>query len=405
MKTAGNILKKSKINVFRTGQVNRWEIPVATALPEFISLSASLRNQIQKIAALKKSIILYGEPGTELSDVAAYIFMQTQEPQAGYIEFHHATYQPAMLDDVIRKLNRQQNFTLFFQNFDEFSADQQQDIMNRLKMLRFIGRTPLHFARLIFGLRHTLAQSQQSGRLSVMLGRHLDYHQVYISPLRERPQDVVELLHIACREFRQSGSQQIHPDVLQQLQHYDWPGNAQQLRRSIARLLMLSDNREIGLNQAHGILPEIIRLPAVSASASLAVTDPVLCDTLLKCDEQALRQFHPSVSKALLFLGENFQRELTLSALAEKAHISPSHLSYLLKHSLKLSFKQILNQIRIFYACQQLKCRPLSRITNLYLDCGYGDLSHFEKMFKRYTGLTPVEFRKTLKPVIVREDT
>ncbi|GAB7271772.1 hypothetical protein DZS_31660 [Dickeya ananatis] len=122
-----------------------------------------------------------------------------------------------------------------------------------------------------------------------------------------------------------------------------------------------------------------------------------MCDAVLSRDQDALQQFHPSVIKALLYLGEHFQREVTLIELAENSHISPSHLSYLLKHSLGLSFKQILNQTRIFYACQRLECHPMSRITNLYLDCGYGDLSHFEKMFKRYTGATPHRVSQTVQ--------
>lgn len=404
MKIVSNTLRRHKVNVFRMGKLKRWNRVEDSTLPEFVFLPTTLRMQVKKVNGTKKVVIIYGEPGNEIAEVAASLFLQGQDTHSMYREFHPDSYTPTQLADVIQRITRQHCFTIFFYDFDEFSREQQQDVLLQLRALRAMGRSSLSCVRLLFSMRHSLVQSGYLGLPGGELGDLFECEQLEVPPLRERSHDVAELVTAACREFRQSSRQSLHPEVMQQLQQYDWPGNTRELRRSIARLLMLSDNEEIGLRQAYSILPAIIRLPQGAQEASQVLeVNRTLCDAVIKCDRAALRQFHPSVSKALLYLGENFRQEMSLADLADHSHISPSHLSYLLKQSLTLSFKQILNLTRIFYACRQLEYHPRSRITNLYLDCGYGDLSHFEKMFKRYTGLTPNEFRKKFKPVIQQE--
>lgn len=406
MKIASNTFRRNKVNVFRMGKLKRWNMAESSTLPDFVFLSSAVRSQVKKTVGVKKAVVIYGEPGSEIAEVAASLFLQGQETHSNYREFHPDSYTPVQLAEVLQRVNRQHCFTIFFYDFDAFSLEQQHNVVMQLKGLRAQGRAALPYVRLMFSLRHALTHSHYLGLPPGELGRLFECQQLEVPPLRERPQDVAELVTAACREFRQSSGQSLHPDVMQQLQQYEWPGNTRELRRSIARLLMLSDNVEIGLRQAHGILPAIVSLSdAERGDSQVLETHRSLCDAVLNCDRAALRQFHPSVSKALLYLGEHFRREMSLAELAGHSHISPSHLSYLLKQSLTLSFKQILNLTRIFYACRQLEYHPRSRITNLYLDCGYGDLSHFEKMFKRYTGLTPNEFRKKLKPAIQQEGT
>ncbi|WP_033577646.1 helix-turn-helix domain-containing protein [Dickeya chrysanthemi] len=375
---------------------------VGRHIPEFIFLPSALREQIDRLMLSGRPILLYGEPGADLSDITGYIRARLQASQERYIELSGEGDPIQRLADMLGAIPDDRRLTLCIPGFDTLTEQQQQKLLVQLQN-EHVGRNEL---RLVFGF---LSPQAERGTLPTQPGAQwvstFGCQLLSVPALKGRTPDIAELVHAAWQAYRQSVRQTLHPDVLFHLHHYDWPGNVRQLWHSVARLLMLSDDEEISLAQAGRILPHIVPQEEATLAREHRRINRSLCDAVLGRDQDALQQFHPSVIKALLYLGEHFQREVTLIELAENSHISPSHLSYLLKHSLGLSFKQILNQARIFYACQRLECHPMSRITNLYLDCGYGDLSHFEKMFKRYTGVTPIEFRKQFNPVVLRNET
>ncbi|MDR0843662.1 MAG: helix-turn-helix domain-containing protein [Tannerella sp.] len=54
---------------------------------------------------------------------------------------------------------------------------------------------------------------------------------------------------------------------------------------------------------------------------------------------------------------------------------------------------EYLNRIKIDFACKLLMDKNLT-ILEVCLDSGYNNLSHFNKQFKKSTGLSPSEYRK-----------
>ncbi|MCV6589003.1 MAG: helix-turn-helix domain-containing protein [Marinobacterium sp.] len=103
---------------------------------------------------------------------------------------------------------------------------------------------------------------------------------------------------------------------------------------------------------------------------------------------------HPRLVTAIKILTEDYLFNLSQSELAERSCISASHLAYLFRTQLGIRFKELLVQLRLLYALSLLKKDPRILITDLCLQAGFGDLSHFEKMFRRYTALSPREARR-----------
>ncbi len=71
---------------------------------------------------------------------------------------------------------------------------------------------------------------------------------VELPPLRERREDIAPLaLHFVdtlCRELRQRPTE-LAPETLVAMEHYDWPGNAREIRNLLERLLLLHDDDPI----------------------------------------------------------------------------------------------------------------------------------------------------------------
>ena len=100
------------------------------------------------------------------------------------------------------------------------------------------------------------------------------------------------------------------------------------------------------------------------------------------------------IQRALRYVGTNYTEDISLGRLARESYMSPSHLSFLLKRSLGVPFKSLLAAVRIERA-KQLLSQPNPRsITDISLEVGFGDLSHFERTFKRLVGTNPREYRR-----------
>ena len=108
----------------------------------------------------------------------------------------------------------------------------------------------------------------------------------------------------------------------------------------------------------------------------------------------ALAALHPGLRRALLYLAEHHAEPIALGQLARHAHVSPSHLSYLFRSVLNITFKPMLQRIRVEKAKEMLAAAGRQRITEVAWSTGFADLGHFERIFRRIVGQSPSEFRR-----------
>lgn len=90
--------------------------------------------------------------------------------------------------------------------------------------------------------------------------------------------------------------------------------------------------------------------------------------------------------------------ELTLSSLAKSLNISRSHLSQLINDGIGENFYDFVNKYRV-EEVKRLMIDPQVKNFNLLgiaLEAGFKSKSTFNLIFKRFTGLTPTEYRKNL---------
>ena len=100
------------------------------------------------------------------------------------------------------------------------------------------------------------------------------------------------------------------------------------------------------------------------------------------------------VRQALDYMRAHCAERLSLGDVADQVYVSQWHLSKLINKHTNQSFLDILNYMRIEKARQLLAGSGL-RIHEVAEQCGYSDLGHFSRNFKKLTGSTPGEFRDT----------
>ena len=109
----------------------------------------------------------------------------------------------------------------------------------------------------------------------------------------------------------------------------------------------------------------------------------------------------PSVNKnssrrmevVLQYIQANYSRKLLVAEVAEKVYMSPSAFShYFKKHTLK-SFANYLMEMRLGKAAQLLQHTELS-VSEVSLQSGFQNVSHFNRCFNKCYQTTPLKFRK-----------
>lgn len=98
------------------------------------------------------------------------------------------------------------------------------------------------------------------------------------------------------------------------------------------------------------------------------------------------------IKKSAKYLAEHFAEPLNLELVANEVHLSPSYFSTLFKESTGSSFKEYLNKIRIEESKTLLSNTDYS-ILDIATAVGFEDQSYFSKVFRRFTGYTPKQYR------------
>lgn len=90
--------------------------------------------------------------------------------------------------------------------------------------------------------------------------------------------------------------------------------------------------------------------------------------------------------------------ELTLVELAEQVNMSRNELSALINNDINSNFYLYVNKFRVEHVKLQMKEDAQKQFTILALayESGFNSKSTFNTVFKKVTGLTPSEYRKTL---------
>lgn len=99
----------------------------------------------------------------------------------------------------------------------------------------------------------------------------------------------------------------------------------------------------------------------------------------------------PAVARAQAYIAQRVQQKITLDDLAQAASMSRYHLLRLFQAEVGLPPHAYQNQLRV-NAGKALLQQDLS-ISHIAAELGFTDQSHFSRVFKQFTGATPVQYR------------
>lgn len=145
-----------------------------------------------------------------------------------------------------------------------------------------------------------------------------------------------------------------------------------------------SSNKDIEINRALMALQIFVLL----AAAAGYVKYRALLHTI--CPKEKL------IKEIIGFIDANFMEPLKLDEIAAIFKINKYYLSHIFREQTGFSLFEYIQYRRIIEAQKMLK-NPCSSIVEVCYDCGFTNIQHFYKVFKKITKLPPGKYKKSIK--------
>ena len=226
---------------------------------------AALMKMARLVAVSRSTILITGESGTGKQLMAQAIHSHSDRAVRPMIQVncnalseqslesdlfgHEKGAFTGALRDKQGRVELADNGTLFLDEIGELGPALQAKILQfveRGEYLRVGGtRTRRVDARLIVATNRNLHKEVDAGRFREDLFYRLNVVQLEMPPLRERMEDLPELVDYLLAKFcRATGKKvrQVAPETLEKLRAYSWPGNIRELANVLERGVVLAQS-------------------------------------------------------------------------------------------------------------------------------------------------------------------
>ena len=228
----------------------------------------NLLHLVKRVAASASSVLLRGESGTGKGVLARAI--HESSPRAGkpFVKVHCAALSAGLLEselfghvkgaftnafrDKVGRFETAHGGTLFFDEIGDISLEVQTKLLRVLEEMTFerVGSSePMQVdVRIIAATHRDLEGMIAEGRFRQDLFFRLNVLPILVPPLRDRAEDVAELvLHFLRLYALRAGKQvtTLDDDALAVLKAFSWPGNIRQLENVIERAVIVAEGPTI----------------------------------------------------------------------------------------------------------------------------------------------------------------
>ncbi len=117
---------------------------------------------------------------------------------------------------------------------------------------------------------------------------------------------------------------------------------------------------------------------------------------LREINEEAF-SYYPRLKRVRDFVESRYGESISLEEISGVAAMEKTYFSYFFHQKIGVTFCVWLQYVRIKKALELIKARDRT-ITEVAFEVGFNEISTFQKAFKRWTSLTPRDFKKITRP-------
>jgi AraC family transcriptional regulator len=149
------------------------------------------------------------------------------------------------------------------------------------------------------------------------------------------------------------------------------------------------------LHLAHRLHGEFRLRDEVSRLAIESIALGVLAEASRRVAKAGARPAPGWLQQARALVDAHFARPLHIADVAQRVGVHPVHLARTFRSVHQITFAGYVRHVRIEFARRELAASD-APLGDIAAAAGFCDQSHFSRLFKRYTGLTPAEYRFAL---------
>jgi DNA-binding NtrC family response regulator len=272
-KGANDYVMKGLLNILELKALVRYHLDKRTRINatvkggrdiDFIGSSPQikkLKEELAQIAVLDTTILITGETGVGKEVAAHYIHHMSGRTNKPFVTVNIAALPTAVIEAELfgykkgaftdARSDKKGYFevanygTLFLDEIGDLPYDVQTKLLRFIeeRMITPLGSTRLQHidVRLICATNKNLEEEMKKGAFREDLYYRINVYPIVIPPLKERKDDIKDLVEFFCRHFsEQNGisTKAINSEALSLLSNHDWKGNIRELRNVIESALI-----------------------------------------------------------------------------------------------------------------------------------------------------------------------
>jgi DNA-binding NtrC family response regulator len=213
-------------------------------------------RQIDQYSGMDESVWIMGEDGNGKELIAQSLYLKRKSNDVPFITLHCDRLSEELFKDLITEgfFQKYANGAVYLKGIDQLNMLTQNELYHLLKKEE--TKTP----KWIVSSEETIEDKVKNGTFKRDLYHSLAQLKIYISPLRERSEDIEKLVHVFISELHSKYGNEvvgIRKDALQELAHYDWPGNVEQLKQVIEQLVSRSQSYYIEKTEVETVINQL----------------------------------------------------------------------------------------------------------------------------------------------------
>ncbi len=256
-------------------------IQKSTSLSQYkiIGRSKAMQNVFRTIARVARTnlpVLILGESGTGKELVAEAMHQHSSHAKAPFVAVNMASIAPELIEselfghkkgaftgaysDAKGQFDHACGGTLFLDEIGDMPLNAQASLLRVLQEGKYrpIGGSENINAdvRIVAATHRNLSELVKQGLFREDLLYRLNVVPLYLPPLRDRPDDIAELVYHFLEAITAQGipTKVIDEDALFYLRSYDWPGNIRELKNVIERLAVLHPDPIITLKSVQSAI-------------------------------------------------------------------------------------------------------------------------------------------------------
>jgi len=287
----------------------------------------TVRATLKRVSPTGSRVLITGPAGVGKEIAARMIHNWSPRAKAPFVVLPAAMMSPdrveeelfgSEIDGAVRPglLEHAHGGTLFLDEIADMPLTTQGKILRVLtdqSYSRVGGQRPVKVdVRVLSATARNLSEEIAGGRFREDLYYRLNVVPVRIPPLRERREDIPEMVHYFLARFaaeRHMATPDMSDEAMAALQAHDWPGNVRQLRNIIERTIILAPGDRVACIDVDLLPPETLENQNAmgGSTAAVAIMGSPLREARESFEREYLkiqiRRFSGNISRTASFIG------------------------------------------------------------------------------------------------------